>query len=580
MIWKSCLINGLSFIKQLGKLTQIILTSLLLITFFVAIVSPPNNLDSLSYHLSRLGYWIQNKSVEHYASHIIRSISFSPFSEYVHLHNYLLTGSDRFLQLLQWFCLLGILMYVSLLVEIFSGSIRAMRIALCFAATIPIVVLESMTTQNDLVVSFFIIGVSFYVFDYLNLPKRSTVVLISASVALGIMTKGTFVFYVAPFGIYLITSLFRKGSWKIFFLLGTYVIILTLLLNVPFWFRTNKIFDSPIGTISNGNRNALHTPAAIVSSVSKHLFLQLGFISPGNRYNLFLEKQLIQFHSFLGIPLNADGMGMTFKMNKLNFNEDFANNFLATWIILISLIIMLFQKSLLIVRCYLILTIASIVLFCTFIGYQIYGSRLHIPFFILIAPVIGVIYGSFSTYFQKILLFVLWINALPFSLLSATHPLLSTSWFFNIVFPMINKHIGLQIQPEKQSNLMQESVVFNSGEQMIWGELWPAKKSIQIFADSIHAERIGFYFDEASYDYGYQYILRKRGRQFAHVAVQNPSYLLEKRDFNPDFIIADIDAGDRLFYNGIYYIKEYLSANTMVYVPEKSGNGVHHNKSN
>lgn len=207
-------VSGREFLQKLGLVTQIALFTLLLITFIVAIVATPNNVDSLSYHLSRLGYWIANSNVEHYPSHIERAISFSPFSEYVHLQTFLLAGSERYFQLLQWFCLVGILALVSMLTSHFSESSRALRIALLFAFTLPIVVLESMTTQNDLVVSFFILATVFHVFDYIKTRNPPALFLMALCSALGIMTKGTFVFYSLPFGIFLFIFMISRPDQR------------------------------------------------------------------------------------------------------------------------------------------------------------------------------------------------------------------------------------------------------------------------------------------------------------------------------------------------------------------------------
>lgn len=53
---------------------------------FVAWISPPNNWDSMTYHMSRVMHWIQNQSVAHYPTHILRQLHMTPWSEYAILH--------------------------------------------------------------------------------------------------------------------------------------------------------------------------------------------------------------------------------------------------------------------------------------------------------------------------------------------------------------------------------------------------------------------------------------------------------------------------------------------------------------
>ena len=565
------LVSSKAFYKKLGVLTVFALASIFICTLIVAIVATPNNLDSFSYHLSRLVYWVQNGNVEHYASHIERAISFSPFSEYVHLHTYLLSGGNRYFQLVQWLCLAGILICISIIVSLLSGSDRALRIALCFAATLPIVVLESMTTQNDLIVAFLIVATALYVFDFTINRKYISFFLIALTVSLGMMTKGTFVFYVLPFGFYLlIFLLIRPVYWKaLAFSMGG-IVIIVLLLNAPFWLRTYEIFESPVGTMSNGNRADIRSAADLTSLLSKHIFLHLGFVSPGNAYNNFMESQLLNLHETIGVPIDKPATGMPFKMNKLNFNEDFAHNFFGMWLVLLSIPLLFFARLSKEAKWFTGLAFLSFLAFCSFIGYQIYGSRLHIGFFVLISPVIGLVYGSlFSSVLSRILIIFLWLAALPFALLSSTHPLLSTKWFFETVFPKINTALHLNMQVgAKNLNLMQESVLFAKPEKIIWGDFLPETEALTRYVNARNPQKIGFVFTEASYDYAFQYSLQKEGRIFEHVMVRNPSNALEKSEFQPDLILAERFEGEQFACHGQKYKVGFHKRDKWIYIPQ------------
>lgn len=566
-----------NFYRELGLWTVTMLAVLSSITGIVAVMAIPNNQDSLSYHLSRLGYWIQQGNVAHYASHIERSISFSPFSEYVHLHTFLLSGSERYFQLLQWGCLLGILALISMIIRLFSKSPAALRIGLCFAATLPIVVLESMTTQNDLVVAFFILATAFLVFDYIQNNRLASLYLIPLCCAAGMMTKGTFLFYALPFGCYLLFNMLGKPASRRPSLrkhiagFAVAALILTLALNVPYWYRTNKIFGSPIGTISSGNKNTFTGPADYVSSVTKHVFLHLGFISPGNRYNDFLYNRLQNFHGAMGIPLDVPRLGMPFKMNKLNFNEDFAHNFFGIWLILFCIPLLLFARLPKAAKWYSGLTFLSFLIFCFFISYQTYGSRLHVPFFLLAAPVIGITYGAvLPGWFAKLLPALLWAAALPFALLSSAHPLLSTKWFFEEIFPPINSALHLNIRTDAPNlNLKQKSVLNTSPGRLFWGEHWPGTEALLQRVNALNPQKIGFVFTEASFDYAYQFLLRKPGREFAHVLVGNASAVLEDPAFQPDVIIAEKSVGQGFDYHGKAYRLALESDGKWLYVPSR-----------
>ncbi len=163
--------------------------------------------------------------------------------------------------------------------------------------------------------------------------------------------------------------------------------------------------------------------------------------------------------------------GMTFKMNKLNFNEDFAHNFFGIWLVLFSIPLLLFARLSEAAKWYSALTFLSFLIFCFFISYQIYGSRLHIPFFLLMAPVIGLVYDSCGARnFTHALTLSLWLSALPFALLSSTHPLLSTQWFFEKIFPPINAALNLNIRIDSSNlNLKQPSILSATPGRILWG---------------------------------------------------------------------------------------------------------------
>ncbi|RYF70097.1 MAG: hypothetical protein EOO39_16350, partial [Cytophagaceae bacterium] len=69
-------------------------SALLGLTLLTALLYPPNNFDSLTYHMGRIGHWLQQQSVQPFATHIERQIYQPPLAEWVILHTMLLSGSD------------------------------------------------------------------------------------------------------------------------------------------------------------------------------------------------------------------------------------------------------------------------------------------------------------------------------------------------------------------------------------------------------------------------------------------------------------------------------------------------------
>ena len=69
---------------------------MLLTTLVTALISPPNNWDSMTYHMSRVQYWIQNKAIFFFETNNPRQNVFAPLGEFIILHFQILTGSDIF----------------------------------------------------------------------------------------------------------------------------------------------------------------------------------------------------------------------------------------------------------------------------------------------------------------------------------------------------------------------------------------------------------------------------------------------------------------------------------------------------
>ena len=89
LVWKN---QAYRLSLDLGKLRRLswkeraLLISIVFIALVIAFTAwsfPPNTWDSMTYHLSRVAHWVQNHSLEHYPTHILRQLSYCPFAEYV-----------------------------------------------------------------------------------------------------------------------------------------------------------------------------------------------------------------------------------------------------------------------------------------------------------------------------------------------------------------------------------------------------------------------------------------------------------------------------------------------------------------
>lgn len=131
--------------------TLLISIATLLTTLFLALWGPPNNADSLRYHLPRIMYWLQNESVNHYATHDLAQVSVAPLSSYGLLWLHALSGVDLLLNINQWMAYAWITLIAGAVVRRTTGSRIAGLLGLFLVVAMPMAIAEATTTQSDLI---------------------------------------------------------------------------------------------------------------------------------------------------------------------------------------------------------------------------------------------------------------------------------------------------------------------------------------------------------------------------------------------------------------------------------------------
>ena len=136
----------------------------------LAVYTVPYNWDSMTYHLSRIANWTQNRSVAHYATHNIREIVSPVLAEFINLHVYILSGKrDVFFNLVQ--CV-SALTNVWLIYEIalkLGCKRKYAGLAAFIFFTAPSAFGEALSTQVD---QFAAVWLLIFVYYYLELLKQ------------------------------------------------------------------------------------------------------------------------------------------------------------------------------------------------------------------------------------------------------------------------------------------------------------------------------------------------------------------------------------------------------------------------
>src|SRR3954464_13006528 len=89
-------------------LVVVLASAALLVQAFLVVAVAPSNWDSMAYHLSRVGYWLQDHHAGWFPGGTVRQLTSPPNAEALQGWTLAVTGTDRFAGLVQWLALVGI----------------------------------------------------------------------------------------------------------------------------------------------------------------------------------------------------------------------------------------------------------------------------------------------------------------------------------------------------------------------------------------------------------------------------------------------------------------------------------------
>src|SRR5262249_30781806 len=173
------------------------------VTITVALVAVPNNWDSLSYRLPRIEQWIQQGSLAHFPTGNIRQVASNPAAEMLILHFRLLAESDRLDNLVQALAFAGSIAMSALVAWRLGASRNGQILAALYTATLPMAILEGSSTQNDLVVSFFLLAAFERLLAWRSSGRIVHSIGVGVALGLAILTKGTAYFFAVPLFLFL-----------------------------------------------------------------------------------------------------------------------------------------------------------------------------------------------------------------------------------------------------------------------------------------------------------------------------------------------------------------------------------------
>jgi hypothetical protein len=396
----------------------------------VAVSAPPNTYDSLTYHMSRVAHWAQNGSVEPYPTAVLRQLYQSPAAEFVILHLQILTGGDRFANLVQWSAMVGSLVAASLVVRHLGGAPAAQALAAVIVATVPMGVLQASSTQNDYVAAFWLIATVAIGLAPAARPTSGRawlVAVVGGALGLAILTKPTAYLIGAPFAALVVLRWARTDGVRRATLAAAAIVLVAGALNAGHYARNVAVFGSPLGPRDDSGYEygaVRPRPLLVMSTAVRNVALHLA--TPSEWLTRRIEHGIRRAHVALGADpddARVTWRGERFALHAWRPHEDSAGNPLHLLLIGAALgaVVARRRRHRLVVAYAAALPIAWL-LFSAALKWQPWHSRLQLAIFVLGAPLAALVFGG-RTGLRTALAVALLLGALPAVLWNETRPL-------------------------------------------------------------------------------------------------------------------------------------------------------------
>ncbi len=364
------------------------LSIIALLLLVVAVKSPPNNTDSLQYHMSRVVHWEQNGSLQHYPTAFEPQLFNPIFAEVVILNLRLLGGTDGSANLVQWFCFLGIVIGVSLVAKGLGARQLGQWLAAVFVASVPMCLLQATSTQNDLVTAFWLISALYFIIlgDERELATDEALSL-AISAGLGILTKGTAYPYLFPLALWFLIRQIRRKKARPFLLQSLFISLVILVLNLGYWSRNIITYGGPLGSRGwvNAMTSSLNHPTSWATNLTKYVLMN--FVGPSETIN----GAIVQ--GYRALFAKIDSQAHSFQLIWGWNHEDLAGSPLHMFLAIggIFLLVTYYRHIPLLGRKYLLIVLASLLTFMLVVHFDQYGMRYLVPFWASFAPLFGLL---------------------------------------------------------------------------------------------------------------------------------------------------------------------------------------------
>ena len=515
----------------------------------IAVIYPPNNWDSMTYHMARVASWIQQGSINHFPAAYLPQLVHPPLAEWNILHFQILSGGDRFANTVQWLALVGCGLAASLITRELKQPFPVQVLALVITATLPMGLLQGSSTQNDLAVSFWLLAFALFALQYLRKPTVGRMSFCGLALGFALLTKGTTYVVAPPLAAMLLLYgiIHAQGARSRVKMVSAAMVILAiaLLLNSGHWARNWSLSGNPLYTGDTKYGNEEVNVSILWSNLIRNSALHWGI--PSDRINAITTDVV---YGILGdlVDIPEATLAGSYRLRIIfSKHEDHAGNFLHFWVLAFSLPgIVLFRRRFQFNALTVILALAVVlgfVFYCGLLKWSIWTSRLHTPLFMLGAPIVAIFLSSLGSRLQGHFTKIFLIISVPWIFFNETRPIYSENG---------------------------PSIFSADRTDSYWH---PQPKSFRSYVDAVdylkeyYPKEIGFYGSQ--YEYPIRVLMKENFREIPkvmYIGVENISRKLRESSYIPRYVLST--AGPIESLHGVSYQVVWISPDVIVLARE------------
>lgn len=397
---------GVGALRPGNRMATALLATFALGTLAAALLYPPVNYDSLTAHMPRVFFWLQNGSVAHYPTPFGPQLFSGTTTAYTVLHLMgLAGGGDRLANLAGWLAYVFAVMTASLIAMRLGAGRRGQLVAALAAATTPMALLQASTTQTDMTTALWCLATAYGVLCFVDAPPRTLREgvgwALPTGVALGLAggAKASAYLVLAPLALWLAVTAFRRLGVARAVALGSTVIAVTVAVNLGGYVRNARVLDGdPIGSQAPGMAHILVTdrsPGALAATALKNASMLLG--SPSEAANGAVSSAVRALVRVIGQdadgPSNAEEVSGPYRLDGRVTNHDVGPApFMVALIVLAVAVGGLTRRLDRRTTAYLACATMALVLVAALVSWNLFINRILLPPLALMVPAIGVVY--------------------------------------------------------------------------------------------------------------------------------------------------------------------------------------------